>query len=252
MMKMLSLQKDAVNSGNLILVNRENPYQSPNGALAPVYGGRNTVHLAPRCASVLEKLMDELCVWGQIEAVSGWRSQREQKVIYDDSLATNGAEFTAQYVALPGCSEHQTGLAVDLALNQPDIDALRPHFPYTGICGAFRAKATHYGFIERYPKGKEHITGIAPEPWHFRYVGAPHSRIMKDMGFTLEEYLIWLQEFPYGKKPLMYVFDGLTIEVFYLAASRDDVLLEMDDDVPFTVSGDNMGGFIVTVWRGSV
>ncbi|MCL2757337.1 MAG: D-alanyl-D-alanine carboxypeptidase family protein, partial [Coriobacteriia bacterium] len=156
------------------------------------------------------------------------------------------------YVALPGCSEHQTGLAVDLALNQPDIDALRPHFPYSGICGAFRSKATHYGFIERYPKGKEHITGIAHEPWHFRYVGAPHSRIMKDMGFTLEEYLIWLQGFPYGKKPLRYLFDGLAIEVFYLAADRDSVLLEMKDDVPFTISGDNMGGFIVTVWRGSV
>ena len=172
---------------DLILVNRDHPYRDRGNTLVPV--GENRVLLSSRCAEPLIQLMDEIGAWGQIEIVSGWRSLKEQEQIYSGSLAENGAEFTSKYVALPGHSEHQTGLAVDLAFNLPEIDFLRPHFPYTGICGVFRDKAHDYGFIERYPKGKEGITGIAHEPWHFRYVGVPHARYMTQMRLTLEEYL---------------------------------------------------------------
>lgn len=172
---------------DLILVNRENPYRDTGNTLVPV--GESRVLLSSRCAEPLIQLMDEIGAWGHIELVSGWRSQKEQERIYSDSLSENGAEFTAKYVALPGHSEHQTGLAVDLALKQPDIDALRPYFPYTGICGAFRERAPLYGFIERYPQDKEVITGIAHEPWHFRYVGTPHAVEITRLGVTLEEYL---------------------------------------------------------------
>ena len=185
----------------LVLVNRDHPYRdtdtdmdrekdtdtSTAETLTPI--GKDGVLLAESCATALKNLMDDLGAWGQIVIVSGWRSQQEQKQIYNDSLANNGADFTAKYVALPGHSEHQTGLAVDLALNLADIDALRPHFPYTGICGAFRERAPLYGFIERYPLGKEAITGIAHEPWHFRYVGTPHAEEITRRGVTLEEYL---------------------------------------------------------------
>ena len=109
--------------------------------------------------------------------------------IYTDSLRENGPEFTAKFVAMPGHSEHLTGLAIDLGLRQPKIDFIRPAFPYEGICQKFRELAPAYGFIERYPKGKEHITGIAHEPWHFRYVGTPYSETMAFKGMTLEEYL---------------------------------------------------------------
>ena len=137
----------------------------------------------------LEQLLQAAGCGGQIVPVSGYRTQREQEEIYESSLAENGPDFTAKYVALPGCSEHQTGLAIDLALKQARIDFIRPHFPYDGICGMFRALAPAYGFIERYPAGKEAITGIAHEPWHFRYVGCPHAGIMKVQNLTLEEYV---------------------------------------------------------------
>ena len=119
-----------------------------------------------------------LSLWG----ISGYRPYSRQAEIY-----RNAADI--RYVAPPGVSEHQTGLAIDLGLTQPDIDFLRPYFPYEGICQRFRELAPAYGFIERYPAGKEHITGIAHEPWHFRYVGTPHSEIMAFKGLTLEEYL---------------------------------------------------------------
>ncbi len=64
------------------------------------------------------------------------------------------------------------------------------------ICQTFREKAAKYGFILRYPAGKEHITGIGHEPWHFRYVGVPHAEIMASEGLTLVEYTDFLTGFP--------------------------------------------------------
>lgn len=250
-MKTVSLLRDMVHFGNLILVNRVYPLCEGfcEKRLVPVSERSNEVLLELRTATVLQKLLDDVDCGEQIIPVSGFRSQYEQDRIYQASLLENGAEFTAKYVMPPNHSEHQSGFAIDLALNQPDIDFLRPYFPYTGICGAFRSKAVQFGFIERYPEGKESITGIAHEPWHFRYVGAPHSKIMCEMGVTLEEYLLWLKEFYYGRKPFRYAFDGSDIEIFYLAAGKKETLFEIEDDLPYTVSGDNMGGFIVTVWR---
>ena len=103
-------------------------------------------------------------------------------------------------VAKPHCSEHQSGLAVDLARDQPEIDPLCPEFPTYGICGLFRKRAAAFGFIERYPRGKESVTKIGYEPWHFRYVGFPHSVLIQRNGLCLEEYLTQLKQYPaHGK-----------------------------------------------------
>lgn len=72
-----------------------------------------------------------------------------------------------------GCSEHETGLAIDLALAGEEPDFIRPPFPDRGICRRFRQRCADFGFVLRYPAGKETVTGIAHEPWHFRYVGVP-------------------------------------------------------------------------------
>ena len=247
-MKTVSLSRDMVHKGRLILVNRNNPYrETAYETLAPLKTTGNDVHLERRSAAAYEKLMDELCAHEQITAVSGWRSRREQERIYSDSLLENGADFTAKYVALPGHSEHQTGLAVDLALSQPDIDFLRPHFPYAGICGAFRKMAGGFGFIERYPDGKENITGISHEPWHFRYVGAPHAAIMEQTGDTFEEYHVRIKRFPYGRDPLRYDFGGSEIEISYLPADNEITVFKIGDDTPYSVSGNNEDGFIITI-----
>lgn len=255
-MKTVSLSSNMIHTGNLILVNREYPYKENYAGkmLAPVTGANCDVLLEHRFASVYNNLIGELCAQSRITAVSGWRSRREQEQIYSDSLFENGEDFTAKYVALPGHSEHQTGLAVDLALSQPDIDFIRPHFPYNGICGAFREIASKYGFIERYPKGKEDITGIGYEPWHFRYVGAPHAMIMNQTGDTFEEYHKRLKQFPFGNKPLKYDMGGseIEIEISYLPADKGNVSFEIKNDTAYTVSGNNMDGFIITVRRVSV
>lgn len=249
-MKTVLLSKNMVHEGSLILVNRGN---SLRGAICEkrlaTVGEHSGVLLERRAASILQKLFDDIHCGEQIFPVSGYRPKQEQVQIYQNSLLDNGAEFTAKYVMPPNCSEHQSGLAIDLALNQPEIDFLRPYFPYTGICGAFRDRAAAFGFIERYPNSKENITGIAHEPWHFRYVGAPHSKLIENMSVTLEEYLLWLKGFPYGDMPLHHNFDSSEIEIFYLAAKEQETSFEIEEDLQYTVSGDNMDGFIITIWR---
>ena len=175
---------------SLILVNSQHAY-SPDTKqdLIPVHEDQPDILLEREAVCALSSIMEQLGGWEFIVPVSGWRSLVEQLEIYAKSLQENGPEFTAKFVAMPGHSEHQTGLAIDLGLRQPDIDFIRPAFPYEGICQKFRELAPAFGFIERYPAGKEHITGIAHEPWHFRYVGMPHSEIMTFKGLTLEEYL---------------------------------------------------------------
>ena len=153
-------------------------------------------------------------------------------------------------MALPGHSEHQTGLALDLGLKKDEIDFLCPDFPDSGICRTFRERAPEYGFIHRYPSGKEKVTGISHEPWHFRYVGTPHGEIMEQEGLTLEEYILFLRDFPHGIRPYLFRTEGRQVAVSWLRARQTGCTrLTVDGRLPYSVSGDNAGGFIVTEWR---
>lgn len=237
--------RGGIHSGLLILVNAEHPIQHmERPVLAPAVPGSDIL-LDTRAAAMLSGLISRLGAAGEIVPVSGWRSAEEQQEIWDGSMLENGAEFTRKYVARPGCSEHQTGLAIDLALRADSIDFIHPEFPYDGICGRFRALAADYGFVERYQSGKEDITGIAAEPWHFRYVGRPHARIMCDMGLCLEEYVEYLRSYPYPERLLEVRGEIYEAEVGF-AGARDALGLP---DAPYQVSGNNVDGYIYTLWR---
>ncbi|PKM71884.1 MAG: peptidase M15 [Firmicutes bacterium HGW-Firmicutes-16] len=251
-MKTLELSRNAIYSGSLILVNGKNPLREAvrEIALVPVDEKNPSALMERQSARLLYSLIEEVRARERIVAVSGWRSKSEQTRIYKDSMAENGRDFTKKHIALPGCSEHHTGLAIDLAENKPDIDFIRPEFPYNGICHRFREKASNFGFVERYPEGKEYITGIAWEPWHFRYVGFPHSAIMQQQKMTLEEYHLFLTEHVCGTNPFVYQTNGRRIEIsFQLAEKNSLTKIDVDDGALCFVSGNNTDGFIVTVWR---
>lgn len=248
-MKTVILKNDAIHAGNLILVNAHHPYLDSiaKRTLLPVNTFSKNILLDSDAVNPLSCLMDKLNGWEQIAAVSGWRSAQEQKELYDNSLKDNGRSFTEKFVALPGHSEHQTGLAIDLGLKQKHIDFICPDFPYTGICQTFRHDAVSYGFIERYPKGKENITGIAHEPWHFRYVGVPHADIMANNGFVLEEYISFLKNYPHGKTHYFHTTNDMCFAVSYLEANQTaKTQFEINDNNLYFVSGNNIDGFIIT------
>ena len=168
---------EAVGGGSLVLVNGEHPCRTlPSRRELAAVGPKNSgVMLERRAALLLEELMAKLRGWEGIAPVSGWRSLQEQRDTWEEAMAKEGPEFTWKFVARPGHSEHHTGLAIDLGERREKIDPICPAFPDQGICGRFRRLAARYGFILRYPTGKEAVTGIAHEPWHFRYVGTPHA-----------------------------------------------------------------------------
>lgn len=250
-MKEIMMAHENIHAGHLILVNSQYACVGDiRKLLVPVGRPAGKVCIQRRAASLLDKLMADIDGWENIVPVSGWRSMEEQRCIWDETMAESGRVFTEKYVAVPGYSEHQTGLAIDLGLKQDEIDFVRPWFPYEGICQTFRERAAGYGFIERYPKGKEHITGIAHEPWHFRYVGMPHAAIMSRMNLTLEEYIDFIKQFPYGQRPYRFYGAGQEIWVSYVKAEPwAGTRMEVDGSLPYVISGNNVDGFIVTEWR---
>ncbi len=236
-MKTYLLKEEDVHKGNLILVNKNYPLKENSKVELESFNEEYENILFSRSANTfLQFVLKEIKVTNQIVPVSGYRTKEEQEQIFEDSIKENGEEFTYQYVATPNASEHQIGLAIDLGLNLDVIDFIRPSFPHFGICNEFRETALKYGFIERYMKEKEQITGISAEEWHFRYVGYPHSEIMKVYNLCLEEYIEFLKQ--YQENPFVYQ----NYEICYLPCQEKEI--ELDKNIQ--ISGNNVDGFIIT------
>lgn len=115
---------------------------------------------------------------------SAYRSEKDQKKTYDEILKNNTQDFTDKKAARPGHSEHQTGLALDLITYGANGD----NFDKTDAFNWLLNNAHNYGFILRYPKGKEYLTGYSYESWHYRYVGVEAATIIHDDDITFDEY----------------------------------------------------------------
>lgn len=118
----------------------------------------------------------------KIYLASGYRSYSDQEVIYENYVEEDGEEKADTYSAKPGYSEHQTGLCID-------CNTVDDAFGYTEEAAWLAEHAHEYGFIIRYPQGKEYITGYQYEPWHIRYVGSKIANALHITGMCLEEYL---------------------------------------------------------------
>lgn len=122
-----------------------------------------------------------------ITGVSGYRSYDRQYDIYGTNLIRKGLQHTNLYSAAPGTSEHQTGLAIDVSCASIGY-SLTNRFATTPEGIWLKENCWRFGFILRYPKDKEDITGYAYEPWHIRYVGVPLAYYLYTTGLTLDEY----------------------------------------------------------------
>lgn len=136
-----------------------------------------------------------------IKILSAYRTHDYQGQLFSRSVAeymSDGLDeeaahrLTARYLAKPFHSEHETGLACDFC--SPDWDDTQDDFSRTAEGKWLCKNAAEYGFILRYPRMKEHITGFAYEPWHYRFVGTEHAKIIRRQGLTLEEYLYYYEK----------------------------------------------------------
>ncbi len=152
-----------------------------------------TYKVEEKALEQFQKLQKECADEGIIiELDSTTRSVAEQQKLWDDWTVEKGEDYVKKYVAVPGYSEHHTGLAIDVCL---DIDGKRVDdnddmIAQKEIFAKIHAKLAKYGFILRYLEGKDAVTGYSYEPWHFRYINDPAiAKEIMDKGITFEEYL---------------------------------------------------------------
>ena len=128
----------------------------------------------------------------RFELDSAYRSVAAQQKIVDDFTEKYGEDYVKKYVAVPGYSEHHTGLALDLyfTIDGKDVYENEDLVQYPDIWEAVHARLPEFGFILRFPEYGEAITGYAYEPWHIRYLDSPEiAKEITDRKITLEEYL---------------------------------------------------------------
>lgn len=172
--------------GGILLVNEDNPLSADYvpEALVNLYEQKHSFRLARSDIYVTRETyeaMEEMFAAAEADGVngfivtSGYRDYERQAEIY--------AESEPGYAQPPGASEHQTGLCFDVTTETSD------GFESTEQYAWLRENAHKYGFIQRYPANKAHITGISYEPWHYRYVGVTAATQIRNQDITLEEYV---------------------------------------------------------------
>lgn len=179
-----------------ILINQENKiksnYLKKINLIATEDQNKDTVLVEEETLKAFNELQKFLKTKGiNIVIDSAYRSIVDQENLYNESITKYGEEYTTKYVAKPNYSEHHTGLALDLSIivNGQIQDATTHPEIYNKIYETIHSYLKDFGFILRYPKGKENITGYAYEPWHIRYVGKFIAKIIFENNYTLEEYL---------------------------------------------------------------
>lgn len=247
----ISVSTADVDRGYLILVNGKNEYNFDieekivglyqNEDKSSSYGlSTISISCAESVLTYLNEMIDAYYAATEDAKTvinSGYRTYDDQNDILQSRIESVGEEQAYAYVALPGHSEHHTGYAFDIVSYGENKDGnwLPNH-------------CQEYGFIQRYRADKEEITGILYEYWHYRYVGAPHAEIMMNENYCMEEYITLLKGYSYTE-PFYYTVESGETYVIYTVPASDGEKTDIPvmKDVEYTVSGNNVGGFIVTV-----
>ncbi|WP_168121380.1 M15 family metallopeptidase [Paenibacillus sp. HB172176] len=237
----IKIEEEQIFRGNLVLVNQQFPVHEV-GVRQDIVKVNRHLDTYPGLALYDATIRMSLEVLGQYAAMvdaagsdnvnhfmitSGYRDEEEQTALFEQQ---------GDAYALPaGHSEHNLGMSLDIGSTLMEME----HAPEGKW---LKEHAADYGFILRYPPNKFSVTGIRYEPWHFRYVGLPHSKIMKELNLTLEEYLDKLKD----KKSLTVEVDGRSYDIRYVPVTGS-ATVELPEEHDYTISGNNSDGVIVTI-----
>ena len=248
---------DDLHRGTLILVNKELSCRYDGENIKNMFESKsdsyllldNSVSLDPMVTEHFNAMMDDFAsnyYEDELLVACGYRDYNTQAHLYFEEINNKGGEEAEKSVAPPGYSEHQTGYSLDLNFNREAINGI--DYDGNGIYSWINSNCDNYGFVVRYAQGKEEVTGFIYEPWHFRYVGLPHSSYMTKKGLVLEEYLDKLKGYS-SKSPLLIKDVGeKDWLVYYVSDSGDyETEIPVPENKEYQISGDNYGGFIVTV-----
>lgn len=261
--------QDDVYTGPLILVNKNYPSRLDGENVQLLFEEMTdnyilsdyTVGIDKDSVEPFNRMMNDFAsIYGKtdIMVACGYRSRETQEELMSTEEAND--EQADQWVAPPGYSEHQTGLAFDFDLNLSDGGKAGINYDGEGDYSWINNNCGQYGFILRYRENREDVTGYLYEPWHFRYVGLPHAQYIEDHDITLEEYMAFLHTHTTENAILMEDHDGTQWCIYYVPADEDgETNVPVPKNYSFEISGDNMvndstegyGGYIVTVMLGS-
>lgn len=254
----ITVKNANVYKGELMLVNPDHKFEDAKDArIVTLYDVKSDSYsvsgmelgIQEDAAEPLNNMLDDFYEetgHNDIIVVAGFRTLEQQQALYDEDLERTGLD-TSTLVAIPGHSEHESGYAVDLSLFFEDGSS--GDFDGSGDYAWINENCWNYGYIMRYPEDKNEITTIDFEPWHYRYVGRPHAYYIMQKGICLEEYIEEVSQHDI-EDPLEIVDgDGKAYAVYYVPAnmSKSVTYLPLISDKPYTISGNNFDGFIVTI-----
>ncbi len=252
--QILTLTEEQKHAGDLILVNSEYAYDFDANAdtvdLVNILEQQSVSYAVDKeefqiSSHVLPHLDEMIAACGSAVGYddtsisSAYRSKEYQQNLWDETVADYGSDYAEQYVSVPGSSEHHTGLAVDLGIT--NADGTLSSFSESNNAVWMNEHSWEYGFIRRYTEDKTEVTGISNESWHFRYVGYPHARYMKEQNLALEEYLQYLHDETDPEHPLTVTGNDTTWSIYFTEAEQ---ITRPEGD--FEISGNNMDGYIIT------
>lgn len=249
-----------VHSGPLMIVNRDHATEDITDGLVTIYSLKNSFYGLRDVSLQLReepiKALNEMAEairndlgYAPFLINTAYRTKADQRKIYSSSISAQGENAAA----MAGFSDFETGYSVGITLTRNG-----GYYELSGEKGAaerewMETNAAKYGFILRYPQGKESVTQFAYDASHYRYVGAPHALYMQEHGLCLEEYIELLRSgYSYPDEHLTIPDgQGRSCEVFFapLGSSADTGTFELPVpiDYPYTYSGNNIDGFVVTV-----
>ena len=236
-----AITKEQVYKGNLVLINKKYPVheESIKSDVVNLFThkelkkGYELLDTKIELSEDVARKFSKMIVDARKEGVrhftinSGFRDFDEQNALYQ--------EMGSDYALPAGRSEHNLGLSLDVGSTKMKMNEA-PEGKW------LEKNAWKYGFILRYPKDKTAITGIQYEPWHIRYVGLPHSVIMEEKNFSLEEYLDFLKK----QKSISTNINGEKYEISYYPVTKNTTI-HVPTNFRYEISGNNMDGVIVTV-----
>lgn len=260
----ITLSEEDIAKGELVLVNNNIAFKGNvnEDDLMVIREHKNksysvkdySVKVLPEVMDALNNMMLSFYTEKQndnVMVISGHRTIEYQQGLYDKELEETG-QLSSSLVAKAGYSEHHTGYVIDFSVydgkSYKDFDG-------TGDYAWINENCHRFGFINRYPEGKEKLTLIDNEPWHFRYVGPLHANIMADYDYCLEEYISFLKNYTIETGFLgVDGYDGNYYIIYYVPKSNSDttavyipLIPDTENMYPYYISGNNVDGWIVTV-----
>lgn len=195
---------DPAEDWSLLLVNYENLL--PEGyQFEPAVVEGNFTFDSRAVGALKQMLADGRAQGHSLQVVSTYRTVERSELLYNNKISEyvslgynkeDAAVEAAKWVAPPRESEHNAGLSIDVVSSDyyQQYSDLQHEYENFASFQWLSENCQDYGFVLRYPKDKQDITHITYEPWHYRYVGVEHAKLMKEKGFCLEEYLEWLKK----------------------------------------------------------